>query len=69
MKKKQGEKQDEEKEKVCKLLSETTKYVFMFHKENPARRNGISKFIIQYLCEAQHVLGDTPPIIRYLKLH
>jgi hypothetical protein len=27
------------------------------------------KFIIPYLYEAQHVLGDTPPIIRSLKLH
>ena len=26
-------------------------------------------FIIPYLNEAQHVLGDTPPIIRSLKLH
>jgi len=29
----------------------------------------VSKFIILYLYEAQHVLGDTPPIIRSLKLH
>jgi hypothetical protein len=26
-------------------------------------------FIIPYLYEAQHVSGDTPPIIRSLKLH
>ena len=26
-------------------------------------------FIITYLSEAQHVSGDTPPIIRSLKLH
>jgi hypothetical protein len=26
-------------------------------------------FIIPYLYEAQHVLGDTPPIVRSLKLH
>jgi hypothetical protein len=26
-------------------------------------------FIISYLCEAQHVSGETPPIIRSLKLH
>ena len=26
-------------------------------------------FIIPYLYGAQHVLGDTPPIIRSLKLH
>ena len=27
------------------------------------------KFIIPYLYEAQHVSGDTPPIIRRLNLH
>jgi len=26
-------------------------------------------FVIPYLYEAQHVWGDTPPIIRSLKLH
>jgi len=26
-------------------------------------------FIIPYLYEAQHVSGDTPPVIRSLKLH
>jgi hypothetical protein len=26
-------------------------------------------FIIPYVYEAQHVLGDTPPIIRSLRLH
>jgi len=26
-------------------------------------------FIIPYLYEAPHVMGDTPPIIRSLKLH
>jgi hypothetical protein len=29
----------------------------------------INFFIIPYLYEAQHVSGDTPPIIRSLKLH
>jgi hypothetical protein len=27
------------------------------------------RFIILYLYEAQHVSGDTPPIIRNVKLH
>ena len=40
-----------------------------FHKENPTRCNNVSKFIIPYLYETQHVSGDTPPIIRSLKLH
>jgi hypothetical protein len=29
----------------------------------------INIFIIPYVYEAQHVSGDTPPIIRCLKLH
>ena len=29
----------------------------------------IKIFITQYLYEAQHVLGDTPQIIKSLKLH
>ena len=39
-------------------------------KENPTRCKSVPNFfIIPYLYEAQHVLGDTPPIIRSLKLH
>jgi hypothetical protein len=38
------------------------------HMKNPTRCNSVPKFI-SYLCEAQHVSGDTPPIIRSLKLH
>jgi len=41
----------------------------LIHKKNPTRCNSVSKFIIPYLYEAQHVSGDTPPIIRSLKLH
>jgi hypothetical protein len=37
--------------------------------KNPTRCNIVSKFIILYLYEAQHVSGDTPSIIRSLKLH
>jgi hypothetical protein len=40
-----------------------------FIQNNPTRCNRVSKFIIPYLYEAQHVSGDTPPIIRSLKLH
>ena len=29
----------------------------------------LSKIIISHLYEAQHVSGDTPPIVRSLKLH
>jgi hypothetical protein len=39
------------------------------YKENPTRCNNYQNFIILYLFEAQHVLGNTPPIIRSLKLH
>jgi hypothetical protein len=38
------------------------------HIGNPKRCNNVSKFIL-YLYKAQHVSGDTPPIIRSLKLH
>jgi hypothetical protein len=40
-----------------------------FIQKNPTRCNSVSKFIIPYLYEAQDVSGDTPPIIRSLKLH
>jgi len=39
-----------------------------FIQKNPTRCNSVSEFIISYLYEAQHVSGDTPPIIRSLKL-
>jgi len=39
------------------------------HKEIPTRRNNVSKLVIPYFYEAQHVSGETPPIIRSLKLH
>jgi hypothetical protein len=38
-------------------------------KKNSTRCSNINIFIIPYLYEAQHVSGDTPPIIRSLKLH
>jgi len=40
-----------------------------FIKKNPTSCNNVSKFIIPYLYEAQHVSGDRPPIIGSLKLH
>jgi len=40
-----------------------------FKKKDPTRCNNVLNFIIPYLCEAQHVSGDTLPIIRSLKLH
>jgi len=40
------------------------------HKEKSNKMQQCIKiFIIPYLYEAQHVSGDTPPIIRRLKLH
>jgi hypothetical protein len=40
------------------------------HKEKSNKlQQCIKIFIIPYLYEAQHVSGDTPPIIRGLKLH
>jgi hypothetical protein len=43
--------------------------IVKFIETNPTRCNSITKFIIPYLYEAQRVLGDTPPIIKSLKLH
>jgi len=48
------------------LNDEETQYGFI--QKNPTRCNSVSKFTIPYLYEAQHVSGDTPPIIRSLKL-
>jgi hypothetical protein len=42
--------------------------IVKFIQKNPTRCNSVSKFIIPYLYEAQHVSSDTPPIIRSLKL-
>ena len=40
------------------------------HKEKSNKmQQCINIFITPYLYEAQHVSGDTPPIIRSLKLH
>jgi hypothetical protein len=40
------------------------------HKDRSNKmRHCIKFFIIPYLYEAQRVVGDTPPIIRSLKLH
>ena len=43
--------------------------IVQFIKKNRTRRKNVPNFIIPYLYEAQHVSGDTPPIIRSLKLH
>jgi len=40
----------------------------IIHIKNPTRCNRVSK-LISYLYEAQHVPGDTLPIVRSLKLH
>jgi len=43
--------------------------IVKFIKKNPTICNNVSNFIIPYLYETQHVSGDTPSIIRSLKLH
>jgi len=50
-------------------LRQPSESVLEFIQKNPTRCNNVSKFIIPYLYEAQHVSGDTPLIIRSLKLH
>jgi hypothetical protein len=40
----------------------------IIHKENPTNATVYQNFT-SYLYEAQHVSGDTPPIIRSLNLH
>jgi hypothetical protein len=47
----------------------TNKKKIQFIQKYPTRCNSVSTFIIPCLYEAQHVSGDTPPIIRSLKLH
>jgi hypothetical protein len=43
--------------------------IVQFIKKNSTKFNNVSKFYYSILYEAQHVSGDTPPIIRGLKLH
>ena len=43
--------------------------IVQYIKKNPTRCSNVSNFIIPYLYEAEHVSGDTLPIIRSLKLH
>jgi len=43
--------------------------IIQFIQKNPTRCNSVSKFIIPCLYEVQRVSGNTPPIIRSLKLH
>ena len=54
---------------IVHKLTGSDKTNIVFIQKNPTRCNNVSKFIIPYLYEAQHVSGDTPPITRSLKLH
>jgi hypothetical protein len=49
---------------VCGSVHHST-----IHKEKSSKMQMYQNFIIPYLYEAQHVLGDTPPTIRSPKLH
>ena len=51
------------------LWSTTQIWNILFIKKIQQDATMYQHFIIPYLYEAQHVLGDTPPIIRSLKLH
>jgi len=57
------------KDRCTNLMFVDPYIIVQFIKKNPTRCNNVSNFIIPYLYEAQHVSGDTPPIIRSLKLH
>jgi len=46
---------------VCLVCAQNHKQQNIFIKKNPTRCNNVSNFIIPYLYEAQHILGDTPP--------
>jgi hypothetical protein len=51
--------------RVCVyLISVDPCIIVQFTQKNPTRCNNASKFIIPCLHEAQHVSGDTPPIIK-----
>jgi hypothetical protein len=43
--------------------------IVQFIKKNPTSCNNYQNFIIAYLYDTQRVSGNTPPIIRSLKLH
>jgi hypothetical protein len=50
-------------------IAYSRKHSWKFVKKNPIRCNNVSDFIIPCLYKVRHVSGDTPPIIRSLKLH
>jgi hypothetical protein len=51
------------------VSSFTSERSFDSHKKSNKMRQSIKIFFIPYLYEAQQVLGDTPPIMKSLKLH
>jgi hypothetical protein len=55
--------------RVNQLCKQFKHHLPQFTQKNPTRCNSVWKFIIPYLFWARHVSGDTPPIIRSLKLH
>jgi hypothetical protein len=54
---------------ICSLVISGLIISGLFIQKNPTNCNSVSKFIIPYLYETQHVSGNTPPIIRSLKLY
>ena len=64
-------------EKLNKMFWDTLVMLTFFQKlqsvickdKSNEMQQRIKIFIIPYLYEAQHVSGDTPPVIRSLKLH
>jgi hypothetical protein len=53
-----------EANKNCNLDVHGSVHRSIIHKENPKKDATVHQNFISYLSEAQHVSGDTPPIIR-----
>jgi hypothetical protein len=54
---------------MCSLMFVDPCIIVQFVQKVQQDATVYQSFIIPYFSEAQHVLGDTPPIIRSLKLH
>ena len=58
----------QQRKQIKKMFVDTFIIVY-FTLKIPTRCDSVSKFYFSYLYEARNVAGDTPPIIRSIKLH